>query len=151
MTRFVILGVGGLPFPAIATPLTWGPPAAPMLVGVGAPLSSSVFTPEGRRRLLLAGLVLALGPLELVPCWLCCRAMPGACMWPWDGLPMPGEPGSWRCAAAGDAPMGNWEKLGVRGPGGMLPCGCPFTCPCCAALGIAFTYSSSESYGDNPG
>jgi hypothetical protein len=55
-------GVGGF---LLATPLTWG---APRLTGVGAPLSSSALTVDGLLRLLLAGLVLALGPLELVPC-----------------------------------------------------------------------------------
>lgn len=142
LTRLGILGVWGFALPVIVTPLTGGP--APILVGVGAPLSSSVLTPDGLRRLLLAGLVFALGPLELVPCWLCCNAMPGAGMWPCEGLPMLGDPGSCRWAAAGDAPMGNWGKLGVRGPGGMLPCGCPLTCPCCAALEIDFTYSPRD-------
>jgi hypothetical protein len=61
--RFCIRGVGGF---LLATPLAWG---APKLTGVGAPLSSSALTvDDGLLRLLLAGLVLALGPLELVPC-----------------------------------------------------------------------------------
>jgi hypothetical protein len=53
----VILGLGFTPG-FVCVPLTW--------------FSSSVFTALGLLRLLLAfGLVFALGPLELVPCWLC--------------------------------------------------------------------------------
>ena len=64
LTRFCNRGVVWGFLLAIPTPLT----CPPMLEGVGAPLSSSVFTVDGRLRLLLAGLVLALGPLEFVPC-----------------------------------------------------------------------------------
>jgi hypothetical protein len=65
-TLFVIRGVGGL-LPRFWIPFTWAAEA-----GVGAPdPSSSTLTPEGRLRLFEAGDVLALGPLELVPCWLC--------------------------------------------------------------------------------
>ena len=51
------------------------------VVGAGpADPSSSVLTADGRRLLFDAGEVLALGPLELVPCWLCCSCIPGAWM-----------------------------------------------------------------------
>lgn len=115
-----------------------------MLTGVGAPLSSSALTVEGLLRLLLAGLVLALGPLELVPCWLCWSCMLGACMCPCAGLPIWGELGSCRCEAAGEAPKGKWLKLGVRWFGGILfPEGCPFMVAGCGAfVMLAFTYCS---------
>lgn len=89
MTRLGILGVGGLPL----LPLTWPAGPAP---GVGAEEpSSSILTPDGRLRLFDCGDVLALGPLELVPGWLGCICMPGACICPGAGLPMTcGEPGS---------------------------------------------------------
>lgn len=108
LARLFILGVDGLP--ARFTPFT---------CGVGAPdPSSSTFTPDGRLRLFDAGDVLALGPLELVPCWLCCICMAGACICPGAGLPpMCGEPGRFMWAAAGLAPIWNWLKLGVL-------CGC---------------------------
>lgn len=96
-------------------PLTCGP-----VEGVGAEagvfISSSVLTPDGLLRLVPAGDVLALGPPELVPCWLCDGCMLGACIEPGAGLPTCGEPGSWRCEACGLAPIGNWPKPGVRGP-----------------------------------
>lgn len=103
LARLFILGVDGLPG---RTPFT---------CGVGAPdPSSSTFTPDGRLRLFDAGDVLALGPLELVPCWLCCICMAGACICPGAGLPpMCGEPGRFMWAAAGLAPIWNWLKLGV--------------------------------------
>ena len=66
LTRFVILGVGGFPLPW--TPLSCGVPEE---AGVGADTgpSSSAFTAEGLLRLLFwLGEVLALGPLEFVPC-----------------------------------------------------------------------------------
>ena len=67
--RFCIRGVAG--FPLIWTPLSCG---VPMGTGVGADTgaSSSAFTVDGLLLLLLfwAGDVFALGPLELVPCWL---------------------------------------------------------------------------------
>ena len=52
-------------------------------------MSSSVLTADARLLLLFCdGDVLALGPLELVPCWLAWSAMLGACIWPGAGLPM---------------------------------------------------------------
>lgn len=76
MTLLGIRGVGGF-VGRFWMPLTCGPEPA----GVGAPdPSSSTLTPDGRRRLFDAGDVLALGPLELVPCWLGCSCMPGACI-----------------------------------------------------------------------
>jgi hypothetical protein len=65
-------------------------------------LSSSSLTALGRLLLLLEtlGLVLALGPLECVPCWLCCGSIPGACA----GEPLIcGEPGRFIFPGAGDA------------------------------------------------
>src|SRR3569833_4461084 len=94
---FCILGVGGLVFP-------WTPVTRCPADGVGAEagvfISSSVLTPEGRLRFVPAGDVLALGPLELVPCWLCEGCIPGACIPPVAGLPTCGDPGpgSWRLA-----------------------------------------------------
>ncbi len=73
----------------------------------GCPASSpSVFTLGLRRLLETFGLVFALGPLELVPCWLCCSAIPGACMCPCAGLPPMTFSGRPRWAADGDWPMG---------------------------------------------
>ena len=99
----------------------------PTGIGVEAfagPLSSSALTVDLRLLLFWDGDVFALGPLELVPCWLACSCMPGACMCPGTGLPRCGLPGRSWLANAGLAPIGNWLKLGVRGPPwGML---CPF-------------------------
>lgn len=92
LALFCIRGVGGfvlLP----ATPLTCG--TAPAEAGVGAPpeVSSSILTPEGRLLFCPAGDVVALA-FELLPCWLCCICMAGACIVPAAGLPICGEPGS---------------------------------------------------------
>lgn len=71
-----------------------------------------------------AGDVFALGPLELVPCWLACSCIAGACIWPGAGLPVTcGDPGRFIFAVAGLCPIWNWFMLGVRGPRGR---GCPF-------------------------
>jgi hypothetical protein len=91
-----------------------------------APSSPSVFTLALRRLVETFGLVFALGPLELVPCWLCCSAIPGACMFPCAGLPPITFSGRPRWAADGDWPMGNWPILGVRWPD------CSIPCPACA-------------------
>ena len=114
----------------ICTPFSCG---VPMGTGVGADAgaSSSPFTVDGLLLLLLfcAGEVLALGPLELVPCWLACSCIMGAAICPGIGLPtICGEPGSIELAMAGLAPTWNWPNPGVRGP----PCGMgwPFM-PCC--------------------
>lgn len=81
-TLLAMRGVGGF---CRAIPFIWGP----VPPGVGAPdPSSSVLTPEGRLRLFEAGDVLALWPLDPVPCWLCCICMAGACICPGAGLPM---------------------------------------------------------------
>lgn len=65
--RFRIVGLGLTDLAPEGTPFICGVP------------SSSVFTALGLRLLLFVfGLVFALGPLEAVPCWLCCRAMEGA-------------------------------------------------------------------------
>lgn len=69
LRRFVIRGVGGFALRGI-----------PFVAGVGAPDPSSSLTAEGLLRLFDAGDVFALGPLEPVPCWLCCICIPGACM-----------------------------------------------------------------------
>jgi hypothetical protein len=69
LRRFGIRGVGGLALRVI-----------PLVFGVGAPDMSSSFTADGRLRLFEAGDVFALGPLDPVPCWLCCICIPGACM-----------------------------------------------------------------------
>ena len=137
--RFVIRGVGGL-VARFWMPFTCGFVAA----GVGAPEpSSSALTVDGRLRLLEAGEVLALGPLELVPCWLCCGCIPGACIWPGTGLPMCGDPGRFMLTVAGLAPMGNCPKLGVLG---FCGAGCPFM-PWGAPLMCEATYCSSAAYG----
>lgn len=103
------------------TPFIWGvvPPAG---VGADVGASSSVFTAEALLFLLIwEGDVFALGPLELVPCWLACSCMLGACMCPNAGLPVWGLPGKAWFAMAGLAPIWNWLKLGVLGaPGGMF-------------------------------
>lgn len=73
LCRFAILGEGFAPA-RFWMPLTWG-------TGVGAlDPSSSVFTPDGRLRLFDAGDVLALGPLDPVPCWLAWSCIGGACI-----------------------------------------------------------------------
>lgn len=89
---FCIRGVGGLVL-LPATPLACG--TAPLVAGVGAPpaMSSSVLTPEGRLLFCPAGDVVALA-LELLPCWLCCICIAGACITPAAGLPIRGEPGN---------------------------------------------------------
>ncbi len=50
-------------------PLTCGP-AEGVGADAGVFMSSSALTPDGLLRLVPAGDVLALGPPELVPCWL---------------------------------------------------------------------------------
>ncbi len=131
--------------------LLWMPFTCVPPDGVGAEpgvfISSSVLTADGRRLLVPAGDVLALGPLELVPCWLSDGCMPGACIVPIAGLPMCGEPGSWRWAACGLAPIGNWLKLGVRGP----PWGMGWPFMFWLAALIVDIYWSSAAYGANPG
>lgn len=75
LTLLGMRGVGGL-LARFGAPFIWGPDPT----GVGAPDPSSSLMPDGRLRLLDAGDVLALGPPELVPCWLGCSCMPGACI-----------------------------------------------------------------------
>lgn len=87
-------------------------------MGADAGVSSSAFTVDGLLLLLFwAGDVFALGPLELVPCWLAWSCITGAAICPGIGLPaICGDPGNIEFAMAGLAPIGNWPKPGVLGP-----------------------------------
>jgi len=106
-------------------------------------MSSSVFTAD-LRRLLFAGDVFALVMLEPVPCWLWETCMAGAPLA--AGLPIWGEPGSWRLATWGLG-TGNCGKPGVLGP----PGGPGWPLMCWPFVLIFDTYSVKAAYGASPG
>lgn len=65
---FCIRGVGGFALPC--SPLICGLPAG-VGTDVGPPfMSSSALMPDARLRFVPAGEVVALGPFDVVPCWL---------------------------------------------------------------------------------